>query len=258
MQPSLQFLLLFFIKCTALPTDISPKIYGGFQAQQFNYPWITSIQYFGQHVCGGVLIDDETVITTANCGNQTPFKLLLRVHAHRHRLSDSTTEEDALVFKVISMKNHPRFNSSAISEYNISVWKVQLIEGNPSKIPIDIVKFDDGSLSQDWQELVIAGWGSKTADGPFETVLMEAPVFVMPNSFCANLYPSVTENSVCARGLKTNVCRGDLGGPLFVKLKNGQIVLVGISSFGWHCDVPYSPSVYAKISMLRDWIVSVL
>lgn len=71
---------------------------------------------------------------------------------------------------------------------------------------------------------------------------------------CAAAYENfqhLTESMLCAGILKggKDSCQGDSGGPLTVK---GQ--LAGVVSWGQGCARPNFPGVYARLSVLKDWI----
>ncbi|TDG43822.1 hypothetical protein AWZ03_009733, partial [Drosophila navojoa] len=62
----------------------------------------------------------------------------------------------------------------------------------------------------------------------------------------------VTESMICAgysEGGKGS-CKGDSGGPMV----NGNGVLVGVVSWGKPCALPNYPSVFARVSYVREWI----
>lgn len=64
---------------------------------------------------------------------------------------------------------------------------------------------------------------------------------------------------LCAGILDTgdkDSCRGDSGGPLVVtnNLDVDGDVLVGITSWGYHCASEHYPGVYTRVSYHSDWI----
>lgn len=51
--------------------------------------------------------------------------------------------------------------------------------------------------------------------------------------------------------------KGDSGGPLVIKTANGEIIEVGLTSYGiiWGCELNY-PSAFTRISSYADWIAT--
>ena len=66
------------------------------------------------------------------------------------------------------------------------------------------------------------------------------------------LYPEM----MCAgyRDGGKDSCKGDSGGPLMVRQRDGRFVLVGLVSAGFSCGKPGQPGIYHRISATADWI----
>ena len=60
------------------------KIVGGESAYQGEYPWQVAIYYYG-YTCGGVIIDDLTVLTAAHCLHSSNKKCYNAPHESRFR-----------------------------------------------------------------------------------------------------------------------------------------------------------------------------
>ncbi len=72
-------------------------------------------------------------------------------------------------------------------------------------------------------------------------------------TFCS---PSngVTANMICAQATLSgnrivDSCSGDSGGPIFAECANGDVVLVGVVSWGVACAEAEYPGVYTRLSM---------
>lgn len=246
-------------------TAINPKIIGGVEVEPFKYPWLASIQYLGIHVCGGVLLDYETVITAAHCSafKVSPF---LRVQGHRHNLLKPRWTEQGLKFKVKSIHVQPNYEIIGLGFSNdIAVWKVQLMRrrGQDELPSIGSVALDDGTYSKENNMLEIAGWGKscgfeqntnlaeRAGHTLFATRVANASVKVVADKFCGSSFNGSVTNELCTFASGQVICGADAGGPLFAQSPEGQVVLVGIasSSNGY-----YSVGRYSKIANHAEWI----
>ena len=120
-----------------------------------------------------------------------------------------------------------------------------------------------------------AGWGAIIPDdqlGPLAflipkeqkrpKVLQVVDVPLIENGECevwhqragitVQLYPEM----MCAgyRDGGKDSCKGDSGGPLMVRQRDGRFVLVGLVSAGFSCGKPGQPGIYHRISATADWI----
>lgn len=262
----LSFLVLS-LYATCAPTNITkitPKIINGTRVP-FKYPWITSIQFEGIHLCAGVLVDYDTMITAAHCAEARngPY---LRVKANRDDLAKFRFFEGGVDYKVRSISNHPDhryIDEEGASANDISVWKLEFEAGDSKYLPTGMVELDDGSFSNvfdndKYLNLKIAGWGRTSVNGPRTSAgLFEAQVGLLSNQECFKFYPGLLRGStLCASGYGKDTTEGDSGGPLFYQKSDGKIVLVGINSFGLGLEYSNYPTVYARISKFKNWINS--
>ncbi|PIK33412.1 hypothetical protein BSL78_29777, partial [Apostichopus japonicus] len=97
------------------------------------------------------------------------------------------------------------------------------------------------------------------------TDLRQANLPLVNRSICYeqlinNGYNTITENMICAgydEGM-VSTCQGDSGGPLVCQESDGRWTLVGITSWGYGCAQPESPTVYARVSRYLETIASVM
>ena len=131
------------------------------------------------------------------------------------------------------------------------------------------------SLLQPGTIAYAAGWGAIIPDdqlGPLAflipkeqkrpKVLQVVDVPLIENTECevwhhragitVQLYPEM----MCAgyRDGGKDSCKGDSGGPLMVRQRDGRFVLVGLVSAGFSCGKPGQPGIYHRISATADWI----
>jgi secreted trypsin-like serine protease len=227
------------------PQD-SLLIVGGVEVfPQFKYPWLVSIQNSRGVYCGGILVNNNTIITAAHCSQEPPSRFT--VLAHRHDNRKSTDEEKAVVFSVDRIIRHPNYVSTS-NGFDAAVWKLKLVSGDPSTALTKPIKLDNGTYSADATNLVAAGWGTTSSGGRISNVLMEVPLPVVTDAKCKQAYPRVAPSSICAgydEGGK-DTCQGDSGGPLFYEDETA-IHLVGLTSYGRGCAGRNAYGVYARI-----------
>lgn len=250
-------LIISAILVAALPTElhsVDPEsIVGGTPVRPMHkYPWLVSLQLLSLHFCGGSLLNNNTIITAAHC-SQIPFKKLFKVVAHRNRFQVSEAEEQALKFSVKSISVHPNYNGKTMAN-DVAIWKVELIQGDRSKIPAGMVELDDGTYSADNTTVVIAGWGAVASGGLPPRQLQETNVDIVPTSVCQSQYPSLHPSSICAASPGKDACQGDSGGPMFAQKEDGTVVLVGLTSYGEGCAKPNYSGVYTRITAVADWV----
>ena len=72
---------------------------------------------------------------------------------------------------------------------------------------------------------------------------------------------TVTPQMICA-GAEVDgrdTCPGDSGGPILRRMPNGQLVQVGVVSFGiGQCGIAALPGVYTRLALYTDWMRSVV
>ena len=239
-------------------TDIYRRIVGGNESEKFEYSWLATIQRMNSHICGGVLLNQDTMITAAHCYNGTvsPF---LRVYAHRHNLFMPRWIERGLEFGVKSIALHPAYdNENAWFEHDVAVWKLELIRGDINKIPLKGIKLDDSDYSTNIKKLIIAGWGSTQAKPQLPSWRQrKKEVRLIPDYECRKTYRKLPKTGMCVIGandMPASACYGDSGGPLFAEGADGNVIIFGLSSHGYNCGKRGQPMVYTKISAVLDWI----
>lgn len=231
------------------------RIVDGETSQRFEYPWVTSIQVMTEHRCGGVLIDEVTMITAAHCSHH-PITPLLRVIAHRHNLLVPTLLERSLKFSVETIFIHPAYNGTIHISNDFAIWKLNLIQGDRKDIPSGVVELHDGIDTP--RRLKIAGWGVSSIPGHVPMRQKKGQVIQVPDNECRRRYPHLGPSEICALGMNDHLdttCYGDSGGPLFYE-QDSKVILVGITSYTTRCGDYGDPNVYAKVSSALDWIKS--
>lgn len=91
-------------------------------------------------------------------------------------------------------------------------------------------------------------------------LLREVDVPIVNQKECYELYEGIITNQMICAAHKNggkDSCAGDSGGPLSAINSNGEIVLIGVVSFGAECADPIYPGVFARVASVRAWIEKV-
>lgn len=251
---------LVFKLLSASDQEVSPKIVGGRDAVENEFPYMVSLRraeleiIFDQpfHVCGGSIINTDTVLTASHClydqfGNHLNQPGSYFVVAGILRMwSDEELEK---YFTVNEIFSHPEFSLETL-ENDIAILKVApdftFDLPNIQPISLDTLgEFDEGvnCSTHGWGVL---WWGSSFTPDNLQTVNLEISNF----DHCNETYEgNVTNNQFCAYEMEKDSCSGDSGGPFVCE--NMQ---VGIVSFGYGCAQADIPGVYTKVSAYRHFI----
>ncbi|XP_061539709.1 serine protease 57-like [Phycodurus eques] len=235
-------LLLFFILYGADGTHIV----GGRDALLHSRPYMASLQFRGQHICGGSLIRQDFVLTAAHCRIRRAFTVVLGV--------DSLTgnESTKQVFTTAKDIPHPGYNGHEND--------IMLLRLNGSAILTEAVQLivpKRGRL-QRRSRCITAGWGDIGDNNTLPNTLQEVNVTLLSQRTCRRRWQTVpiARTMVCGTGSRIfqGFCSGDSGGPLIC---NGEAA--GVVSFsGRRCGNPRTPDVYTRVSAFTDWISMVL
>ncbi|XP_067878700.1 uncharacterized protein [Heterodontus francisci] len=227
--------------------DNCVKIIGGKEAVPHSKPYMVSIQYQKQHMCGGALIKPSWVLTAAHCQKQN-IRVVLGAH------SISGKEKEQQIFTVKRMIPHSLYDSKLLTN---DIMLLQLNGRATLNKFVNVLSLpNSGKDVKDGVICNVAGWGvtrygtKKTSDK-----LQQVNVTVVDRNLCSEYYtynPAITEDVLCAgdkKGAKDS-CQGDSGGPL---LCDGQFN--GIVSFGCDCGKPKKPGIYTRLSnKYLSWI----
>ncbi|CAL9699060.1 unnamed protein product [Knipowitschia caucasica] len=235
---------------------LNNKIVGGEDAPAGSWPWQVSLQRFGQHICGGSLINRKWIMSAAHCFSSERTRGW-RVSLGRDNLKGTNPNEvSKSVSNIILHPDYDSFtsdNDMALIRLSSAVTFTRYIR--PVCLAATNSVFNAGVDS--W----VTGFGA-IREGeplPFPETLQEVEVPVVGNRQCncLNGVGTITDNMICA-GLKVggkDSCQGDSGGPMVSK--QGPVwVQSGVVSFGYGCAQPNLPGVYSRVSNYQSWINS--
>ncbi|KAM3828798.1 chymotrypsinogen A-like [Vipera latastei] len=228
------------------------RIVNGEDAVPGSWPWQVSLQEAsGWHFCGGSLINENWVVTAAHCGVTTKDVVVLG------EFDRSSPEEDIQRLAVQKFIIHPDWDSAQLTNDIALIKLATPAVFSETVSPVCLTDASDSFQSGDL--CVTTGWG-KTRYNAFDTPskLQQTALPLLSNEQCMEFWgDQISDSMICAGGAGSSSCMGDSGGPLVCQ--NGNIwKLVGSVSWGsGYCSVT-TPAVYARVSVLRDWLESTM
>ena len=234
------------------PDGAKPKyIVGGRPAAQGRYPFqVAMFETNKMSNCGGSLIHSEWVLSAAHCDEMS----YVQIGRHDFFNKSEVVEEIEIDFRV----NHPKYDELT-NDYDIALFKLK----QPSNFST-ISLYDDTTEVEAGTNVTVIGWGRTNENELFNSnVLLEVDIEVQNHTLCKEQYLDVnmpiTNNMICASRDGKDSCKGDSGGPLFLKGENATSdVLVGIVSFGLGCAREGFPGIYASVSKAAAFINATL
>ncbi|XP_035990206.1 mast cell protease 1A-like [Fundulus heteroclitus] len=222
-------------------------IFGGKVSKPHSKPYMASLQQNRVHICGGMLVRKDFVLTAAHC---KPDQVVLGAH------DISKEEKSQQRIKVAKSYRHPNFKGKF--DYDIMLLKLaNNATLNKNVRLIELPKKETKKLAN--LECLTAGWGRTGPKQPISTVLKEAKEKTQSDIDCDNVWKKhfIPQQMICTKFSKKKggICQGDSGGPLICNNK-----LQGITAFtaDGKCDNPTYPHVFTKIHFFLPWINKIM
>ncbi|XP_060070187.1 chymotrypsinogen A-like [Ylistrum balloti] len=233
---------------------IPPAIVGGTDAAEDAWPWQVLLLYRNTFSCGGTLLNANTVLTAAHCtyrGKKKKFRVVVGEYDRGTNEKDTRGEKKLKVKKIIE---HPDYDGDVL--HDLAIMKLKKpVTFNTYIQPIPGLADDSMDLMS--STCYVTGWGAFKGPSSSARILQELQTPVVTNAQCQtgiNDGYLITDDMICTDSEPKGSCYGDSGGPLQCSV-NGTWIHAGAVSWG-NENCRDGPSVYARTSYHRDWILA--
>jgi trypsin len=251
MKPTIPAIVLLSLAFKFLPVNAiaGGKVVGYISSVPYTVSISQAVLGGQQHACGGSILNDNTIITTADCVNDlTASQIQIRTGSLHHASGGK-------LHKVKTVKKHEQYDSTT-GDNNLAVLIVStpIIFGNGAEA-IELVA--QGHDLAPGGTVKLSGWGATTSItgtlNAFEAQMHSVEVPSIARAECkAMLGPgsTITSQEVCdgAPGGGKGGCRGDTGGPI---VQEGK--LLGLITIKSACESD-RPEIGTRIGQFVDWI----
>nr|AYV99575.1 venom polypeptide [Dolopus genitalis] len=218
------------------------------------FPYIVSLDEKGFHVCAGVIIGEDMVLTADHCVHGVDPNIL-QVRAGTLSIYKGV-EKTEQVLNVERVTSHPYFRASDNLNDVAILWLKGKFRFNQyvNKVKMSTLTGADYV----GQKLTVMGWGSDKKYSRTVT-LKKATLTVLDLTECRKILHqwSVPDTMICVFDPEhvQTTCSGDSGGPIVHHNPDNvnEDVFIGIKSGGF-CD-PNWPTLYADVGQLQGWVL---
>ncbi|ETN60483.1 CLIP-domain serine protease subfamily A [Anopheles darlingi] len=244
------------------------------ESEYGEFPWVVAIfrltgEPKPQFLCSGTLIDVAAVLTTASCFQRyrgAGNKFMVRMG--EWDLSNDREPIPTVEREVETLHIHPRYS---VRDKVNDIAVIILSDSVQLTHTIGLACLPDASLR--FNDIVGVGWG----DAPSflqpqklpQTILKKSQLTVIGAQQCQRtmrklITPRYTlsDSFICAEGHAPEMlpCKGDSGSPYMVSIPTEQerYFVVGLSSWGFDCNVQDAPTVLTNVGYHREWIDQII
>lgn len=243
------------------------RIVHGISTSSLSHPWLVSIYYRGRFTCGGSIISERIIVTTAHCVRKgTVFPSKYEVMIGSTRLGWGVMHD---VKKIIP---HPEYRKNSVYNDIALVFTKLPMVFTESVQPICLPDKTMNGQTMAGMTATMAGFGTLYYGGPLPDILQETQVRIQNNRECNDVYRQLSHRIftigipptlICTSSTKddgvttTDACVGDSGGPLLVTL-DGRAILIGVITFGYKCSEDGYSGVSTTVSHFSTWMSTVI
>ncbi|XP_054709905.1 chymotrypsin-like elastase family member 2A [Uloborus diversus] len=216
------------------------------------FPYMVALHFKNKFVCGGTLLSNNTVLTSAHCVvfngiPESPEDFFGAVG------SVNRSSSNHIRFKKIIV--HPDYDNL---DHDVALLKINGEIPEQEKIqPICLAGEEFPNIIR--KKVTSMGWGASGGNRTSMEILQYTEQRVVPKTQCALSSWTINSHTLCAHGHGTGgICKGDSGGPL-VYNATGEPVQVGLASYVnslMPCGSFFGPAVFSRISKYTDFIRS--
>jgi trypsin len=157
------------------------RVIGGIPAPTHRYPYAVSLQYAGEHFCGGSLIAPDIILSAGHCNGEYSIGLsTYNAVVGRYDLDKGWTGESIKVKKEI---RHPNFDDFTVdNDFNIVVLNTPV-----TKVEMFANLNVDASIPEAGDRVTVMGWGDTDSADDVLTpsmILMETNMTYITNERC--------------------------------------------------------------------------
>ncbi|CAG4953153.1 unnamed protein product [Colias eurytheme] len=235
------------------------RIVGGAIAPADAYPYLAGLvirfhDHMGTSACGSTLVSLNRLVTAAHCWRHSfsasEFTVVLGSQYLFHGGERIVTNHVVL---------HPQYIPSMLMNDVAIIYLPRSVSVSSSIRPVSLPHNDLwNTFTGEWA--MAAGYG-KTSDSQssITTAAQVSHVMlqVISEVLCRASFGSIIQAStLCTSGARsTGICSGDSGGPLVLN-RNGEHILIGISSFVANTGCQNShPSGFARVTSFYNFIM---
>eukprot|EP00803_Ostreobium_quekettii_P000548 evm.model.scf_693.4 EVM.evm.TU.scf_693.4 scf_693:25180-36119(-) len=234
----------------------------GKPAPKGRFPWMVSIKnHVRVHVCGGILIRPQHVLTAAHCVDKIlGIGLNGIVHIGPYDMHDGEDIATVEVMRAEQTCIHPSWTGKTNLGGDIALLRLPRKMDSPCP-----TLADPKTILVPGSPVRSLGWGL-TPGSTSTSLKMTTNLEVVDNEVCPGM-PDLAPELICAYSKHEDSCSGDSGGPLFMPdCPNGDLgkgnpeldLIYGVVSSGKDCSRSNGTAgAYTRAYRYHDWIMGI-